>query len=107
MARFDLTDAEWTIIAPLLPGARQEERPAAAGRSQGSQRHLLRAAHRHAVARSAGTLRPLHDRVQPLQSLGQGGHLASDIRGSGGEIAAVAAPDRQLDHPGPPARRGR
>jgi transposase len=21
MARFDLTDAEWTIIAPLLPGA--------------------------------------------------------------------------------------
>jgi transposase len=29
MARFDLTDAEWTIIAPLLPGAggRKNGRP--------------------------------------------------------------------------------
>ena len=78
-----------------------------AGRSQGSQWHLLRVAHRHAVARPAGALWSLHDRVQSLQSLGQSGHLASDIRGAGGEIAAIAATDRLFDHPRPPARRRR
>ena len=108
MARFDLTDAEWSIIAPLLPGAEgKEERPTAAGRSQGSQWHLLRFADRHAVARPAGALRSLHDGVQSLQSLGQGGHLGSDIRGLGGEIPTVAATDRFFDHPRPPTRRRR
>jgi transposase len=32
MARFDLTDAEWTIIAPLLPGA---ENPGGPSRPRG------------------------------------------------------------------------
>ena len=39
--------------------------------------------------------------------MSEGGGLASDLRDAGGEVAAVAAPDRQLDHPGPPARGGR
>src|SRR5579862_6167914 len=37
--------------------------------------------------------------------MGEGRRLAADIRDAGGEIAAVDAADRQLDHPGPPARR--
>src|SRR5690606_16706379 len=62
---------------------------------------------RLALARSARALWPLHDGLQPLQSLGEGGGVAARLRGAGGEIATIAAPDRQLDHPGPPARRRR
>src|SRR6516225_9689939 len=40
-----------------------------------SQRHLLGAADRRPVARSARALWALHKRIQPLQSLAQGGHL--------------------------------
>jgi transposase len=38
MARFDLTDAEWEIIAPLLPG--RAERPRG-GRPRGDDRRVL------------------------------------------------------------------
>jgi transposase len=31
MARFDLSDAEWTMIAPLLPGAEGKKNGPAAG----------------------------------------------------------------------------
>jgi transposase len=58
MARFDLTDAEWSIIFPLLPGAGGKNGRPRPGRSQSAQRHLLCIAHRHTVARPAGALRP-------------------------------------------------
>src|SRR6185437_2500528 len=49
----------------------------------------------------------LHDRLQPLQQVGEGRGLAEDIRDAGGEVAAVDAADRLFHHPGPPARRRR
>src|SRR5690606_1099880 len=65
----------------------------------------LRASDRLAVARPAGAIRSVHDRLQPLQSVGEEGRLAEDVRSSGRAIAAVAAVDRQLHRPRPPARR--
>src|SRR6516225_10347672 len=62
-----------------------------------SQRHLLGAADRGPLARSARALWALHERVQPLQSLAQGGHLGpSDGRRRQG-IRRQRADDRQLD----------
>jgi len=106
MARFDLDGRRVVDHRSAVAGSRgQEERPTTAGRSQGSQWHLLRFADRHAVARPAGALRSLHDGVQSLQSLGQSGHLGPDIRGLGGKVAAITATDRLFDHPRPPTRR--
>jgi transposase len=56
MARFDLTDEEWTIIGPLLPNKprgvpRQDDRRVL-------KRNFLDAAHGVAVARLAGALGP-------------------------------------------------
>jgi hypothetical protein len=96
MARFDLTDAEWEIIAPLLPKA--QDRPQGGRPTQGDRRVLngiffvLRTG--HTVARSAGALRSVHDGIQPLQSLGQARHLVADLRDLGGKVTAVVAIDR-------------
>jgi transposase len=107
MARFDPTDAEWSIIAPLLPGAdgKKNGRPrqTIARSSTGSSSF----AHRHPVGRSGGALGSLHDGVQSLQSMGQSGHLGGNIPGIGGTLAAVATTDRLFDHPRPPTRRRR
>ena len=59
MARFDLSDAEWALIKPLV--AEQAARGGAGERPAGAERHLLCAADGLAVARSAGALWPLHD----------------------------------------------
>ena len=95
MARFDLTDAEWAIIAPLLPGAEGKKN----GRPRLDDRKVLSGIFLHpadglAVARPAGAVRPVHDRVQPLQPLGQEGCLAFGLRGALGALAALAASDR-------------
>src|SRR5690606_20439067 len=42
---------------------------------------------------------------QSLQPLGQGGRLVEGFRSSVGQLAGLDAPDRQFDHPSPPARR--
>nr|WP_245629278.1 IS5 family transposase [Celeribacter indicus] len=48
---------------------------------------------------------PIHDRLQPVQPLGQARYLAESVRGTGTTIAAVAAVDRQFHRPRPSARR--
>ena len=82
MARFDLSDAEWAIIAPLLPEASGKEN----GRPRDDDRKVLNGillclAHRDAVARFARALRPVHDGVQSLQSLGEERNMARRVRG--------------------------
>src|SRR5579863_232258 len=66
-------------------------------RSQDHERDLLRAAHRDAVARFAGTLWALHDSVQSLQPLVPTRHLEADFRHPGIEIARQSVSDRQHD----------
>lgn len=66
MARFDLTDFEWSVIEPLLPNQ-------ARGVPRVDDRRVLNgiflaATHRRALGRRSGTLRPAHDLRQPLQS---------------------------------------
>jgi hypothetical protein len=92
MARFDLTDAEWTVIAPLLPGAEGRKN----GRPRPDDRKVLNGIFfvlRTGTPwrRPAGALWALHDRVQSVQPQGEGGHLASNLRAAGVEITAVAA----------------
>jgi len=68
MGRFDLTDAEWTIIAPLLPGGDGQPRR---GRPCLDDRRMLDAIF-HVLrvglplARPAAPLRSAHDGLQPL-----------------------------------------
>ena len=108
MARFDLTDAEWEIIEPLMPG--RAERPRG-GRPRRDDRRVLNGifsccarAHRGATCRS-GTV--LHDRLQPVQSLGEGGRVGACLRDARRPLAGLDAIDRQLDCPRAPARRRR
>src|ERR1039457_1870351 len=67
----------------------------ASRRSQDYECDILRAAHRNAVAGSAGTLRPLHDGVQSLQPLVSPRHLEAYLRPTGVEIARQSVSDRQ------------
>src|ERR1039457_4545723 len=67
----------------------------ASRRSQDYEFDILRAAHRNAVAGSAGTLRPLHDGVQSLQPLVSPRHLEAYLRPTGVEIARQSVSDRQ------------
>ena len=77
MARFDLSDAEWAIIAPLLPGADGKKN----GRPRDDDRRVLNGI--FYVLRTGspwrdlpGTLWPLHDGLQSLQPLGESRRLA-------------------------------
>jgi transposase len=54
------------------------------------------------VARSAGTLRAIHDRVQSLQPLVSTRHLEADFRHVGSEIARRSVSDRQYNRESPP-----
>src|ERR1019366_9143901 len=86
-------------FSPAAGGEGQDERPAPAGRSQGSQRHFLCCewACRGATYRNATAL---YEGLQSLQSLGQGGHLATSIRDFG-TLAAKSPQSRQLMVPLP------
>ena len=70
-------------------------------RSQDHERDLLRAAHRDAVARFAGTLWALHDGVQSLQPLVSTRHLEADFQHAGIAIARQPVSDRQHDRESP------
>jgi len=52
--------------------------PTAAGFARGLERHLLAPAHRGSVARSAGTLRALAERIPLVQPLASRGHMGPD-----------------------------
>jgi transposase len=71
--RYDLTDFEWSVIEPILPMDRRGPKPRNNRRVLNGIFWLLR--DRRPVARSARALWALHKRIQPLQSLAQGGHL--------------------------------
>jgi len=99
MARYDLSEAEWRLIEPLLPNkprgvARVDDRRVING-------IFLRAQDRLAMARPVTA----HDGLQSLEPPGQGGRLGAGVRSPVGQFARLDAPDRQLHHPGPPARR--
>ena len=77
MARFDLTDFEWSVIQPLLPNKsrgvpRVDDRRVL-------ERDFLAAADRRALGRHSGALRPAHDLREPLQPVAQGGRLGSSF----------------------------
>ena len=55
MARFDLTDFEWSVIAPLLPN-----KPRGVPRPARVERNLLAAADRRGVGRYSRALRPAY-----------------------------------------------
>jgi len=80
MARFDLTDFEWSVIAPLLPNkvrgvARVDDR-------RGSERDILAASDRCAVGGYPGALWAAHDLREPLQPVAEGRRLGSYSDGS-------------------------
>jgi transposase len=58
--RFDLTDEEWALLESLMPKSRQSAR---VDDCKVMNAIFYDSAHRHALARLAGTLRPLHDSV--------------------------------------------
>ena len=70
MARFDLTDFEWSVIQPLLPNKPR-------GVPRVDDRRVLngifwRLRTGRAVGRHSGALRALHDLREPLQPLAAG-----------------------------------
>ena len=75
MARFDLTDAEWAAIEPVLrTDMRGKDR---GGRPAGAERHLLAVAHGRALGRHPGALWSAHDVRQLLSALEQAWDLGS------------------------------
>ena len=67
--RYELTDYEWAAIRPMLPKRREA---CVVGRSTCPQRHLLGAAIRRTMARSAGLLWPMHHLLQPFRPVAKG-----------------------------------
>ena len=68
MNRYDLTDFEWSVIEPLLPN--KPRGVPRCGRPACTERHLVGAPLRGSLAGPAGTLRAVHDLLQPFQPLG-------------------------------------
>jgi transposase len=93
MARYDLSETEWRLIEPLLPNKPR-------GVPRVDDRRVI-----NGIFYVLRTGSPWHDGLQPVQPLGQGGCLGAGVRGPVGRFARVDAPDRQLHHPRPPARR--
>ncbi len=75
MARFDLTDFEWSVISPLLPN-KPRGVPRVDDRAR-SERDILAPADRRALGGYSRALRSAHDLRQPLQPLAQGRRLGS------------------------------
>jgi hypothetical protein len=73
MMRYELTDYEWAAIRPMLPNKAR-----ARGRSARPQRHLLGAAIRRTMARSAGLLWPMHHLLQPFRPMAKGRSMGPD-----------------------------
>ena len=74
MARFDLTDFEWSVIQPLLP---QKSRgvPRVDDRAPGAERDFLAAQNGRAMGRYSDALWAAHHLCEPVQQVAEGGHL--------------------------------
>jgi hypothetical protein len=73
----ELTDAEWALLAPLMPA------DAPKGKKWADHRKVINAIllphpHRHPLAGPARTLRPLGNRRRTAPPLVHGRHLAAD-----------------------------
>ena len=82
MHRYDLTDAQWRLIALSLPRPLppRRRRPPLARPPPPGQRHPLAPAHRRPLARHPRALRPLAGRLRPPQPLAPGRHLGQHPR---------------------------
>ena len=76
MARFDLTDFEWSVIEPLLPNKPR-------GVARVDDRRVLNGIfwRLRTGAPWAGTLRTAHDVCKPLQPLAPGGRVGQAFGG--------------------------
>lgn len=110
MARFDLSDAEWQNIEPLLPnkprGVARVADPVAgrrlfaiAGRGECPMGYSISCAPAHPGAICPSDM-PLQHRLQPLQPLGQGRCLGQYLQCLIVPISEIHGLHRQLDHPG-------
>ena len=84
MARFDLTDFEWSVIQPLLPtGPQASEAQRAWGEAGlcpvGFERDILAVAHWSALGRYSGALRSVYNLCEPVQPLAQGRRVGAYI----------------------------
>ena len=102
MARFDLSDREWAVIAPLLPNKPR-------GVARADDRRVLNAI--FYILRTGSPWRDLPERYGPYTTAynrynrwARAGVLAAGLRGPCGRLAAVDAVDRQLHHQSSPAR---
>lgn len=77
-----LSDAEWGRIEALLPRGRRGAHRVDDRRVISGIIHMLRSG--RALAGLSCGLRPLHDGLQPLQSVEPSGHLAWHLRGADG-----------------------
>ena len=103
MARFDLTDFEWSVIQPLLPNKprgvpRVDDRRVL----NGIFWRLRTGAPWADIPERYG---PLHDLREPLQPLAQGGRLGSAFGGGIKGLRRRHPDDRFLQHPRASARR--
>ena len=76
MARFDLTDFEWSVIQPLLPNKPR-------GVARVDDRRVLNGVflRRGAVGGHSTALRSTYDLCEPLHPLAQGRRVGSDFVG--------------------------
>ncbi len=99
MARYDLTEAEWRLIEPLLPNKPR-------GVARVDDRRVINGI--FYVLRTGSPWRDLPERYGPYTTVynrynrwAKGRCLAADLRDPGGEVASVDAADRQLRSSGP------
>ena len=102
MKRYDLSEFEWSVIEPLLPNKPRGVPRVDDRRVLNRIMWVLRSG--RPLAKLAGTLRALHDLLQPLQSLAQEGRLGSpdgrDRRG----LRRQHTDNRQFQRPRSPTR---
>jgi hypothetical protein len=75
LIRYELTDYEWAAIRPMLPN---KARGVRRGTIDGPPRHLLGAAIRRTMARSAGLVWPMHHLLQSFRPVAKGRSVGAD-----------------------------